>query len=99
MGRDPQPQELTIAKGVRQGEDHREDGARRAVAVDQQGSLGMALRGRIDLLGPKRSIRLRHRRREVVIQFRHDEGTSSQPEVGVWAIGKRDPRLPTLPPA
>lgn len=59
MGRDPQPQELTIAKGVRQGEDHHQDGARRAVAVNQQGALTMGLCRRIDLLGPQRSIRLR----------------------------------------
>jgi uracil-DNA glycosylase family 4 len=44
MGRDPQPQELTIAKGVRQGEDF-QDGHRRAVAFDEQDSLA---RGTVD---------------------------------------------------
>jgi hypothetical protein len=39
MGRDPQPQELTIAKGVRQGEDF-QNGRRRAVAFDEQDALG-----------------------------------------------------------
>ena len=39
MGRDPQPQELTIAKGVRQGEDH-EGGQCRAAAFNDEGALG-----------------------------------------------------------
>jgi uracil-DNA glycosylase len=38
MGRDPQPQELTIAKGVRQGEDC-EDGAGRSAAFNYQDAL------------------------------------------------------------
>jgi hypothetical protein len=38
MGRDPQPQELTIAKGVRQGEDF-ENGRGRAVAFHEQDAL------------------------------------------------------------
>jgi hypothetical protein len=38
MGRDPQPQELTIAKGVRQGEDC-QDRAGRTAALDQQDTL------------------------------------------------------------
>jgi hypothetical protein len=42
MGRDPQPQELTIAKkGVRQGEDF-QNGHRRAVAFDEQDALALA---------------------------------------------------------
>jgi len=38
MGRDPQPQELTIAKGVRQGEDF-ENGRGRAIAFHEQDAL------------------------------------------------------------
>ena len=47
MGRDPQPQELTIAKGVRQGEDFK-DGPGRSAAFDHEVALEMALRRRID---------------------------------------------------
>jgi hypothetical protein len=53
MGRDPQPQELTIAKGVRQGEDC-ENGAGRSAAFNYQDALkdgakaGSILDSRID---------------------------------------------------
>jgi hypothetical protein len=46
MGRDPQPQELTIAKGVRQGEDFK-NGRRRPIAFDEQDALAMG-----DINGP-----------------------------------------------
>ena len=41
MGRDPQPQELTIAKGVRQGEDF-ENGRGRAIAFHEQDALAVS---------------------------------------------------------
>jgi hypothetical protein len=44
MGRDPQPQELTIAKGVRQGEDC-ENGAGSPAAFDYQDTLKRRVAG------------------------------------------------------
>jgi uracil-DNA glycosylase len=46
MGRDPQPQELTFAKGVRQGED-RQNGRCRSAAFNDKAALAV-LGGRID---------------------------------------------------
>jgi len=46
VGRDPQPQKLTFAKGVRQGED-RQNGCCRAVAFDYEDALGAARGGSI----------------------------------------------------
>jgi hypothetical protein len=74
IGRDLQPQELTIAKEVRQGEDFK-NGRSRPVAFNQQDALNMALCGRIDP-GLNGSIRqcIYPRTGPTMIQFGHGKG-------------------------
>jgi hypothetical protein len=67
MGRDPQPQELTIAKGVRQGEDC-EDGAGRSAAFNYQDALNVPAKAGSILEVKDRSGSVQQRKTSSMIQ-------------------------------
>jgi hypothetical protein len=71
MGRDPQPQELTIAKGVRQGEDC-EDGAGRSAAFNYQDTLKMSANAGsiLDLKDRSGSVRTKNTHHDSVLAWR-----------------------------
>ena len=93
MGRDPQPQELTIAKGVRQGEDQQERG-HRSRAFNHEGPLvqeggGSIRTSRIEPQTPALILS--------VIQFLNGPTTCSWQSRRSRKSCADDPRLPPLP--